>query len=103
LGPFGLDSFRTNVESNLTGKDPAFVSGAGRRVDFPSKLGRRDWALRSQLPKNLLYGGNEQMNREIARVAKISFKVLLASRGGDALVVFGSNNEVPQKTELLNV
>jgi hypothetical protein len=43
------------------------------------------------------------MNREIARVAKISFKVLLASRGGDALVVFGSNNEVPQKTELLNV
>ena len=43
------------------------------------------------------------MNREITRVAKISFKVLLASRGGDALVVFGSNNEVPQKTELLNV
>jgi hypothetical protein len=43
------------------------------------------------------------MNREIARVAKISFKVLLAPRGGDALVVFGSNNEVPQKAELPNV
>ena len=43
------------------------------------------------------------MNREITRVAKISFKVLLASREGDVLVVFGSNNEVPQKTELLNV
>ena len=43
------------------------------------------------------------MNREIARVAKISFKVLLAPRGGDALVVFDSNSEAPQKTELLHV
>ena len=43
------------------------------------------------------------MNREIATVAKMSFKVLLASRVNDALVVFDSNNEAPQKTELLHV
>lgn len=42
------------------------------------------------------------MNRELTTVAKMPFKVLLAPRESDALVVFDLNNQAPQKPELLH-